>query len=198
MIDNSRWEKTLSANKLYDDYLIVFLGDSQIDRWLMAPSFGTLPIINRGLSGDWALKAVDRFDKDVINKKPKLVVLLIGGNDLWNGQPIDAIISHIEMMLKKSTNQNIKVILCSLLPVGKNYIKNLPPEDLLLMNRRLETLSKQYKADYVDFYSQLIDENGLFRSDLTSDGLHPSESGYLRMSKIIFPYLMKNIVKNFH
>ena len=87
-----RWEQTLSHNKIYDNNLIVFFGDSQIDLWWMAPSFGSLPVVNKGISGDWALKAVNRFDKDVIALKPKLLVMLIGTNDLGNGQTVDAII----------------------------------------------------------------------------------------------------------
>ena len=125
-IDNDRWEQTLSENNIYNDNLIIFFGDSQIDLWWMAPSFGSLPIVNKGVSGDWALKAADRFEKDVINLKPKILVMLIGTNDLGNGQPIDSIISNIEIMLKKAANQNIKIIICSLLPVRGEYIENHP------------------------------------------------------------------------
>jgi lysophospholipase L1-like esterase len=55
---------------------------------------------------------------------------------------------------------------------------------------------QQYESDYVDFYSQLTDKDGLFRVDYTSDGIHPNKSGYLRMSEIIFPYLIKNITSS--
>ena len=191
--DNQRWESILTENHIYDDNSIVFLGDSQISRWKMAPSFGSLPVLNRGISGDWALKARDRFDKGVFKLGPKLLVLLIGTNDLEHGQSIDAILDNIEIMLKKAHEKNIKVILCSLLPVTGKYIKDRPLNDILEINKNLRVLSLKHNADYVDFHSQLIDEEGKFIQDLTSDGLHPSRSGYLKMTKILFPYLIKNI-----
>ena len=194
-IDNDRWEQTLSQSKIYDDDLIVFFGDSQVDLWWMAPSFGSLPIVNKGISGDWASKAIDRFDKDVLALKPKLLVMLIGTNDLGNGQKITAINSNISVMLDKASNQDIKIILCSLLPVRGEYKENHPLKDLLQINKGFKLLSQKYNADYVDFYSQLIDENGTFKGEFTSDGLHPSRTGYMKMSKILMPYLLKNFVK---
>ena len=189
--DNQRWENNLSESNLYDENSIVFFGDSQISRWKMAPSFGSLPILNRGISGDLALKALDRFDKDVIKLKPKLLVLLIGTNDLEHGQSIDAILSNIEIMLKEAREQNIKVILCSLLPVRGKYIKDRPINDILKINNQLRGLSIKHIADYVDFHSELVDKEGTFTLDLTSDGLHPNRLGYMKMSKIIFSYLIK-------
>jgi lysophospholipase L1-like esterase len=194
-VDNDRWEKTLSKNKIYDNDLIVFFGDSQVDLWWMAPSFGTLPIVNKGISGDWALKAIDRFDKDVLALKPKLLVMLIGTNDLGNGQTIEEINSNIDVMLNKAANQDIKIILCSLLPVRGKYIGSHSLKYLLQLNKELKLLSQIYNADYVDFYSQLIDENGTFKVEFTSDGLHPNRAGYIKMSKIIMPYLLKKAVK---
>jgi lysophospholipase L1-like esterase len=194
-IDNDLWQQTLFENNIYNKISIVFFGDSQIYSWLMAPSFGSLPIINRGIYGDWAFKAIDRFEKDVINLKPKILVMLIGTNDLGSGQPIDRIINNIDKMLRKATDQNIQIILCNLLPVRNKYIVTRPLKDILLINNKLEILSRQYDSDYVDFYSQLTDKDGLFSVDFTSDGIHPNRSGYLRMSKIIFPYLIKNIAR---
>jgi len=188
--DNQRWENILTENHIYDDNSIVFFGDSQISRWKMAPSFGSLPILNRGISGDFALKAVNRFDKDVLKLKPKLLVLLIGTNDLAINQTIDAISNNIETMLEKANTHKIRVVLCSLLPVTGKYIQDHPLDDILAINKRFRELSLKYKADYVDFHSQLIDNEGQFIRDLTSDGLHPSRSGYLKMTKILFPYLV--------
>ena len=187
---NQRWENMLTENNIYHDDSIVFLGDSQISRWQMAPSFGSLPVLNRGISGDFALKVADRFDKDVLKLKPRLLVLLIGTNDLAIGQTIDAILNNIEAILKKANTHKIKVILCSLLPVAGKYIQDHPLDDILAINNRFSELSLKHNADYVDFHSQLIYNEGQFMPDLTSDGLHPSRSGYLKMTKILFPYLV--------
>ncbi len=191
--DNQRWENILAENNIYDDNSIVFFGDSQISRWQMAPSFGSLPILNRGISGDWALKSLKRFDRDVLKLKPKLLVLLIGINDLGNDQKVNAILSNIETMIEMASEHNIKVILCSLLPVTGKYVKDVPLNDILKINEKLDELSLKHKADYVDFHSPLVNSEGRFIQGFTVDGLHPNKFGYMLMSKILFPYLIKNI-----
>jgi hypothetical protein len=40
----------------------------------MAESFGVAPIINRGIVGDWASKAVARFEGDVLSHHPDTLV----------------------------------------------------------------------------------------------------------------------------
>jgi len=189
-VDNSQWERTLSENGMYDKNKIIFFGDSEIDLWWMCPSFGIFPIKNKGISGDWASKAVNRFKKDVLDEHPQAVVILIGTNDLGNGQPVDDIIKHIDVMIEEAVQSKIRVILCSLLPVRYQHIQNHPPKILIKINQRLKSLALRHRADYVDFYTHLTDQSGLFRKNLTNDGLHPNWKGYLCMSKILLPYLI--------
>jgi len=191
IMESDRWQQALIRDYLYNNKLTVFFGDSQIELWAMAESFGSFPTINKGISGDYAFKAIDRFEKDVIDLKPKLLVILIGINDLRVSQNIDTIVDNIEIMLKKSKNDNINIILCSLLPVRNEHIKNHSLNDILRINSKLKILSQQYETDYADFHSQLVDKEGQFKRDLTTDGLHPNKSGYLKMSKVLFPYLIK-------
>jgi lysophospholipase L1-like esterase len=192
-IDNERWQQTLTANRMYDGDLIVFFGDSQIYFWPMATSFGSLPIVNKGIRSDTALRAIDRFDNDVLGLKPKVLVILLGTNDLADGQPIEKIIGDIELMIEKAKNYRIRTIVCSLLPVRGRFTNSRPSKDILTINNKLNHLSLQYEADYVDFFSRLRDREGQFGAGLTLDGLHPSAAGYFRMTKTILPYLMKHL-----
>lgn len=188
-IDNDRWEQTLSREKIYKDNLIVLFGDSQIGLWRMEPSFGLLPIVNKGVYGDFAAKAIDRFQQDVLSLNPRLLVMLIGTNDLGSGQSIESIVKNIQIMAEMASGRDIRLVLCSLLPVRGKYMCDHSPEDIVQVNNELKILSEQYDADYVDFHSRLIDKHGLFTSEFTSDGLHPSEAGYVKMTNIILPYL---------
>ncbi len=194
-LHNEKWEQTLSEHQLYDENLIVFFGDSQIDLWPMLPSFGVLPIKNRGIYGDFAEKATERFDRDVIQLKPKVLVILIGTNDLGHNQPITTITSDIDSMVKKAINADIQVILCSILPVRGSWTEDRSQKDIQHLNRQLERISLQNKIDYVDLYAELADKNQLFKNHLTTDGLHPNKEGYYQMTKTLFPVLMKNILK---
>lgn len=189
VIDNDRWEKTLSENGMYQDGLICFFGDSEIELWHMSTSFGSLPVVNRGVSGDWASKAINRFEDDVIKIKPRTLVLLIGTNDLGNGQSVDSIIDSIEYMVDMAVRHAMKVHLCSILPVRNIYTKNHPLEKIQLINKKLLEIAERYNSNYVDFFGELADHDGFFDVSLTDDGLHPNRNGYFRMTKILLPQL---------
>ncbi|MFL0805492.1 MAG: hypothetical protein K6L81_17395 [Agarilytica sp.] len=194
--DNKRWEEMLSKHNMYAEDRIVFFGDSQVELWWSSPSFGSLPIVNKGVSGDKAITAIDRFDRDALSLNPQTLVLLIGTNDLAEGYAVDDTVKIIDQMAGKAFDQGINLILCSVLPVRGELLEIYSVSDIRRLNLKIQEVSKRYKADYVDLYSGLVDAEGLFREELTYDGLHPNRSGYFEMSKRLMPYLMKSVVMN--
>ena len=85
---------------------VVFLGNSITEGWSnFDPDFFTQnPFINRGISGQTTQQMLIRFKPDVVNLKPKAVVILAGINDIaGNTGPIsieniaDNIISMAEI-----------------------------------------------------------------------------------------------------
>jgi lysophospholipase L1-like esterase len=193
-INNARWEETLEKYHIYHKNEIVFFGDSQIFLWQMSPFFGSLPIRNRGVTGDLASKAVERFDRDVIaSGRTKMVVILIGTNDIANNQPVATVVQDIEKMVKKAKENSIEVALCSLLPVNGDHKNNRSLDSLRSVNSSLRGISAQYNAIYVDFFSNLSDENSCFSFSYSDDGLHPNREGYFMMTKILLQSLKPNI-----
>ena len=61
---------------------VVFMGDSITEGWHLDESFPGKPYINRGISGQTTPQMVLRFRQDVIDLKPKVVVILAGTNDI--------------------------------------------------------------------------------------------------------------------
>src|SRR5262245_3007094 len=63
---------------------VVFYGNSITEQWIKLDSafFKNKPYINRGISGQTTPQMLVRFRQDVINLKPKLVVILAGVNDI--------------------------------------------------------------------------------------------------------------------
>jgi lysophospholipase L1-like esterase len=177
----------------YENGCILFFGDSQIALWPIRLCFGVMPIRNRGISGDWATKSVDRFERDVIAYKPKIVIIEVGTNDIGRGLDTERIIACKETMVKRAKTHDIDVILCSILPVRGEYISNHPTSAIMEMNKALSNLSRREGAVYVDLYSKLADKQGNFREEYTIDGLHPSLAGYEIMARELYPYLAKYI-----
>lgn len=63
---------------------VVFYGNSITDFWIniMPEFFAGKPYIDRGISGQTTPQMLVRFRQDVINLKPKMVVILAGINDI--------------------------------------------------------------------------------------------------------------------
>ena len=98
---------------------IVFMGNSITEIWLkQSPDFFNthLNFINRGISGQTTPQMVLRFRQDVIDLKPRAVVILAGTNDIaGNTGPSTQkmITDNIETMCELAVANQIEVILCS-------------------------------------------------------------------------------------
>ncbi len=65
-----------------DDKRVVFMGDSITEGWHLDQSFSSKPYINRGISGQTTPQMLVRFRQDVLELKPKVVIILAGTNDV--------------------------------------------------------------------------------------------------------------------
>jgi lysophospholipase L1-like esterase len=77
------------------------------------------PYINRGISGQTTPQMLVRFRQDVIDLKPKVVVILAGTNDIaGNTGPstLEMIESNIMSMVELARANGIRVVLVSVLP----------------------------------------------------------------------------------
>ena len=96
-----------SVNINRDEDRIVFMGNSITQGWIeQRPEFfAGKPYINRGISGQTTPQMLLRFRQDVINLKPKVVVILAGTNDIaGNTGP-----STLEMILDNLLNPNSQI-----------------------------------------------------------------------------------------
>ena len=190
---NSQWERSLDRDGHYADHSIVFFGDSQLALWRMAPAFGRLPIRNRGISGDQAVQAVNRFDRDVLAYEPDAVLFLIGTNDLAHQTPIDEVTAAIKQMIDAALGAGVHVLVGSVLPVAEKLGTVRAPDAIVELNRRLQEMTTKDGVSYVDFHRHLVDARGWMNDRYTDDGLHPNESGYAVMTQTVMPYLVQAI-----
>src|SRR6185295_529797 len=61
---------------------VVFVGDSIVSGWPIARSFPGKPYVNRGIGGQTTAQVLVRFHQDVVALAPKVVVILLGTNDI--------------------------------------------------------------------------------------------------------------------
>jgi lysophospholipase L1-like esterase len=171
---------------------VVFMGDSITDAWGRSHGkfFPGKPYVNRGISGQTTPQMLIRFRPDVINLKPKVVVILAGTNDIAGNtgpETLEEIEGNLESMAQLAQVNNIRVVLASVMPVC-DYIKpqteRRPPEKIVALNAWIKGYCDKNGLVYLDYYSALLDDNKMFKKDLTYDGLHPNDAGYEVMAPL--------------
>ena len=106
-----------------NEHRVIFMGNSITEGWLsIRPEFfKNKPYVNRGISGQTTPQMLLRFRQDVINLKPSTVVLLAGINDIAENtgpSTIEMIANNIISMAELAKANQIKVIICSVLPAN--------------------------------------------------------------------------------
>jgi len=171
---------------------VVFMGDSITDAWGRSRGvfFPGKPYLNRGISGQTTPQMLIRFRPDVIALKPKVVVILAGTNDLAGNtgpESLEDIEGNLQSMAELAKVNGIKVVLSSVMPVSdytKPQTPKHPPEKILALNAWIKSYCAANHLTYLDYYPALIDDQKMFRKELTFDGLHPNDAGYAVMSPL--------------
>ncbi|RPD99885.1 acylhydrolase [Aureibaculum marinum] len=174
-----------------DEDRVVFMGNSITEGWLLHDStfFDNKNYINRGISGQTTPQMLLRFRADVINLKPKVVVILAGTNDIaGNTGPMsfEMIMDNIISMCELAKSNAIKVVLSSVLPAyDYPWRKGLKPnEKIPELNKLIKKYADKNNIVYLDYFSVMVDHKNGLQSKFTYDGVHPNKKGYQFMAPL--------------
>ena len=178
---------------------VVFMGDSITDGW-QQPRYGGFfpgkPYVDRGISGQTTPQMLLRFRRDVIDLRPKAVVILAGTNDIaGNTGPMtnEEIQGNLASMSELAHVHNIKVVMSSVTPVSEYHVANprvapqttaRPMERIKALNEWMKSYTAAHGDVYLDYFTAMIDDKGLMRAELTEDDLHPNAKGYAIMAPL--------------
>ena len=185
--DNAKLALTSSSENR-----IVFMGNSITEDWktFHPEFFSGKPYINRGISGQTTPQMLLRFRADVINLNPELVIILAGTNDIaGNTGPssIEMIAHNIISMAELAMINDIKIILCSVLPVYDYTWKPglNPVGKISALNEIIRDYAQNNGIMYLDYYSSMVDDRKGLTEDYTYDGVHPNKLGYTIMESLL-------------
>jgi lysophospholipase L1-like esterase len=172
---------------------VVFMGDSITQGWKIEGPDGYFPgkpYINRGISGQTTPQMLVRFRQDVIDLKPKVVVILAGINDIAGNtgpETLEEIEGNLASMAELAAAHHIRVVMCSVLPAfdfpwspGKE-----PAPKVLALNAWMKGYAAEKGHVYVDYHTAMKDERDGLPATLSHDGVHPLPAGYAVMAPLV-------------
>ena len=168
--------------------LTVLLGDS-ISLWFpyeLLP--GRRHWLNQAISGEQSealLKRLNALDETEVES----FFLMIGVNDLIAGKSEKQVITNIEAAVTylKEKHPNADIVVQSILPhsaeratwEGRDRLLLLPNSRIQSVNTALAQIAERHNAYYLNLYPLVANGEGALRPDLTTDGLHLNDNGYL-------------------
>lgn len=144
-------------------------------------------VVNAGISGDTSAAGRRRlaFTLDRLERKPDLVLLGLGGNDLLRQIPPAETRANFTAMLDELQRRGIPVVL-----TGMMVPPNLGPEYAAAFNRIWPDMAKRYDAVLDPFIlAGVIGDRRL----MLPDGVHPNAQGVDRIAARLTPVLAKRL-----
>jgi len=179
----------------------VFMGNSITQNWRsFHPGYFTEHnYAGRGIGGQVTSQMLCRFRADVIDLHPLVVVILAGTNDIAMNEGYispEHIMDNIVSMAELAKANDIKVILCSILPADQykwrspEFNEKVKPAGVIRdLNARMKAYAAQNDCVYVDFWTHMADANGGLKTECSGDGVHPYPHVYDMMEDMVTPLI---------
>lgn len=161
-------------------------------------------LMGAGIGGNKVYDLYLRLEDDVLSKKPDVVFIYVGINDVWHkassgtGTDPDKYVKFYEALIKKMKAQNIRVIVCTPTVIGeRNDNSNAQDGDLNQYSKLIRDIATRNNLELCDlrkyFEDYLVKNNpeNKEKGVLTSDRVHLTEEG----NKFLADRMMEALVK---
>lgn len=164
--------------------------ESQYSYWMMK-EHPEWEVLNRGINGERTDQILRRFSRDVGPERPKIVVVLGGVNDVYQGYPVEFTQKNLAAMYSMVKDMEAMPIGCSVLP----YDTMTPRQATARMeiNRWVETECGKRSIVFCDTAAAVSSTDDPDKLSGTPDGLHPDIEGYRSMSKALSKSVEKSL-----
>lgn len=182
----------------------------------------SLSVHNAGIGGNTTRDALKRLQKDVLQHKPRVVVMQFGINDsaidVWKNPPataprvpLEEYLVNLRQMISAVEAQKAKVILMTTNPLRwtsrTREMYGKPPYDpeaedgfdaptLAKYNDALRALAAELKLPLVDVraaYPEFAKKRKTFVSGLLLDGMHPNDLGQQLVAELLLPVIRSQL-----
>lgn len=184
-----------------DAKLVVAFGDSLFAGYNLPQDQGFAPALERGLaatgikarvfnagvSGDTSAAGLQRlaFMLDGLDRRPDLVIVGLGANDMLRGLSPDATRANLDAILAELQKRDIPIMLSGMLAAP-----NMGPDYAAAFNAIYPDLAKKYGVTLYPFF---LDGVVGHRDLLLPDGIHPNDLGIRTVIDRVTPVVAENL-----
>ena len=136
----------------------------------------SISIRNAGFPGDTTASALARLPNSVLSRRPSLVIVLLGANDLFENVPVVQRVNNIRSILQQIRTNGAKAVL-----VGLTVDPTLDPFEGALPEIASQTSSSFVPGVLDGWYGD--------PAYMAADGTHPNNAGHKIMADRIEPVL---------
>jgi len=137
-------------------------------------------VVNAGVSGDTARGGLERVGW-LLEQKPELLVVGLGVNDAFRGQPVDRIEANLRAIVKQAKSARARVLL-----LGMRVPTNYGPDYAEAFAAIYPRIAKSEKVTLMPF---LLDGVGGHPELNLDDGIHPNQEGQRMVANNVLDYV---------
>ena len=134
----------------------------------MAARGRPIRIVNAGVSGDTTTGGLDRTAY-LLQQKPDVLVVGLGVNDAFRGQPVDRIEANLRAIVAKGKSAGARVVL-----LGMRVPTNYGPDYADAFAAMYPRIAKSEKVELMPFLLEGVGGHAELNLD---DGIHPNRAG---------------------
>jgi lysophospholipase L1-like esterase len=155
---------------------------SQYAWWLMQAHPDWL-VLNKGVNGERSDQIAARLQRDVLDERPGIVVLIAGVNDVYQGRTIEHVTSELRGMYDRAAAAGIRVVAGTIVP----YNTATPEQNAKMreINGWIRQQARDGRVAFVDTRAAVASPGRPDMLSETPDQLHPSVAGYRAMADAI-------------
>lgn len=136
-----------------------------------------VPIVNAGVPGETSADAIRRVQRDVLQRDPRIVIVLLGGNDMLQRISHDQTAANVRRIVREIQQSGALVLLVGI-------------DGPMLMGGLNSELKRVAHDEGAVFVSDILD--GIIDNPrLKSDEVHPNAAGYEMMAERIYRVLRR-------